>query len=266
MACESPYKVSNPHFGKHSKATKKIPVGCGKCEFCLKRKVMEWSFRLEQEAKRHTHVHFVTLTYDMANVPLTASLLPTLNKRDVQLYIKRIRKELGETRIKYFSVGEYGSRSQRPHYHILFFGVPDKKLFVNHWTAGSVHIGDYIDKGAIPYTLKYISKGGQVPAFDTDDRIPEFRHMSNGIGENFLTKQMIKHIANKEDKLHILNSTGHSLRMPRYYIDRLLKMGVISETDVRYTPEEIENEPHHSAKRIRVQAYQRDKLKQHKKI
>ena len=168
-----------------------LPVRCGKCEGCLKSKINDWAFRLEQESKRHLYVNFITLTYDPAHVPLTPTLLPTLSKRDVQLFFKRLRK-LQRDKLKYFIVGEYGSRSYRPHYHAIIFGVQNPDHFEKAWSYrsdiyGSIHIGDSVDNGAIPYTLKYMYKKGLVPAFKDDDRLPEFRLMSRGLGDNYLT-------------------------------------------------------------------------------
>jgi len=49
----------------------------------------------------------------------------SLIKRDVQLFIKRLRKEQdsrGSSKIKYYLVGEYGDLTKRPHYHAAIFG------------------------------------------------------------------------------------------------------------------------------------------------
>ena len=60
--------------------------------------------------------------------------MPTLLPRDVQLFMKRLRRHLEYQpkkvkgvrdhieHIRYFAVGEYGSKTHRPHYHILIFG------------------------------------------------------------------------------------------------------------------------------------------------
>lgn len=43
----------------------------------------------------------------------------SLNKRDVQLFLKRLRN--AGFHFQYFGCGEYGDLSARPHYHLLIF-------------------------------------------------------------------------------------------------------------------------------------------------
>lgn len=50
--------------------------------------------------------------------------IPYACKRDVQLFLKRLRKLLNRytnEKIRYYAVSEYGPVHYRPHYHILFF-------------------------------------------------------------------------------------------------------------------------------------------------
>lgn len=69
---------------------------------------------------QHTTTAFITLTYDETNCPLV------LQVRDLQLWFKRFRKALGTDRpIRHFSAGEYGGRTERPHYHALVFGASE---------------------------------------------------------------------------------------------------------------------------------------------
>ena len=47
-----------------------------------------------------------------------------LDYEDVKLYIKRLRKRLSmvsDARLRYYCVGEYGPKSFRPHWHLLFY-------------------------------------------------------------------------------------------------------------------------------------------------
>lgn len=46
-----------------------VNVPCGKCVQCIKRRRMEWCFRMEQELKVSKCAYFVTFTYDSDNVP-----------------------------------------------------------------------------------------------------------------------------------------------------------------------------------------------------
>ena len=225
MKCLAPITVENPQFKGVDRFN---VVRCGKCEGCVKTTIMDWSFRLQQEAKRTLNVHFVTLTYDPKHVPLTTSNLATLSKGDVQKYIKRVRKRNPQP-IKYMAVGEYGSTSLRPHYHLILFGVVTKKIITSAWSInkeviGNVHIGNDVKSGAIPYTMKYISKQGLVPAFKQDDRIPEFRLMSNKLGQCYLTPSIERwHMADFPNRQYVHTDTGHRMALPRYYREQLIQ-------------------------------------------
>lgn len=76
---------------------------------------------------------FLTLTYSDSNLRTGSSevigptnpLLPTLLKKDVQDWLKRLRKAIEPLKIRYFAVGEYGDLTMRPHYHAAVFGYPN---------------------------------------------------------------------------------------------------------------------------------------------
>lgn len=89
-------------------------------------KASEWATRCMHEAQMHERNCFITLTYDPENLPSGGSL----NYRDFQLFLKRLRKMLGPaTPIRYFMCGEYGGARDalgRPHYHAILFGIDFK--------------------------------------------------------------------------------------------------------------------------------------------
>lgn len=66
----------------------------------------------------HKRNAFITLTYDDDQLPADNSI----SKREFQLFMKRLRKELG-TRVRFFGCGEYGEKGGRAHYHGLIFGT-----------------------------------------------------------------------------------------------------------------------------------------------
>jgi len=63
------------------------------------------------------------------------------------------------------------------------------ELIERAWSAGHVHYG-YVAGASVGYTMKYISKPWQ-PAHRNDDRLAPFSLMSKGLGECYLTKNMI---------------------------------------------------------------------------
>jgi hypothetical protein len=146
----------------------------------------------------------------------------TLDKSDVQKYNKRLRKN--SPNLRYFFVGEYGSKRYRPHYHGIVFNARKEDIF-NAWTVndnpfGTVHIGG-VSGASIAYTLKYIMKPSRIPIHKNDDRVPEFRMMSKGLGDNYLTPQMIKY--HKKDILKVFTTIedGIKIPLPRFYRDKI---------------------------------------------
>lgn len=100
-----------------------IPVPCGKCFSCKCDYSRDWANRMILELQDHNEAMFLTLTYNDEHLPLSPQGYPTLVKRDVQLFLKRLRKHLGDLRIRYYLAGEYGSSTHRPHYHAIIYGI-----------------------------------------------------------------------------------------------------------------------------------------------
>lgn len=207
------------------------PVPCGKCIPCLKRRSSHWSFRINEESKKAKTSCFLTLTYEKA--PLSANGLPTLLKKDYQNFFKRLRKlvpnQKGPKRLKYFACGEYGTKTARPHYHAIVFNLPQDIInsatqIRDTWKHGHVLVTPS-NLATINYVVGYITKGGTKKIIDKefgiyDDRIPEFQLMSKGLGECYLTPQMIKYYKDRQ-LFCIVHENGHILSMPRYYKNKI---------------------------------------------
>lgn len=173
--CYTPYyKLDDNNVGQS--------FPCGKCPKCLARRASSWSFRLMQQDKHSDSSLFITLTYDTKHVPITEAGYMSLRKRDVQLFFKRLRKlQNGNQRspIKYYVCGEYGGRTERPHYHALIFNSQVEKISPA-WDLGNVHYGT-VEGASVGYTLKYMQKPKVIPKHCNDDRVPEFSLMSKGL-------------------------------------------------------------------------------------
>lgn len=105
----------------------KIP--CGKCIGCKFDYTKQWSDRMIMELfDNEGKGIFVTLTYNNDHVPCVFDEdgLPvcfSLQKRDFQLFMKRLRKRFSDKSIRFFACGEYGGRTLRPHYHAIIYGL-----------------------------------------------------------------------------------------------------------------------------------------------
>ena len=128
---------------------KDYDIPCGKCKDCLLKKAREWSVRCMHENEFHNEACFITLTYNNEHLPKNGDE-PTLNYKDVQLFMKRLRKKLSGQNIKvrFFCASEYGGKRKRPHYHILLFGFcpKDLKVFKKSYSGYLVYKSQLIDE------------------------------------------------------------------------------------------------------------------------
>lgn len=196
------------------------PVPCGRCPECVKSRQNSWLFRIQKEMEISSSPLFITLTYDENTVPVTKTGRKTLNKRDIQLFMKRLRFNYGKVnkkRIRYYIVGEYGSRTNRPHYHAIMFNMDDPNLVVEAWQNGFVKVCPVLN-GGIAYVLKYMFK----PRLrSNDDRCKEFSLMSKGLGSNYLTTNMYNYHLADIANCYITLAGGIKMQMPKYYKEKI---------------------------------------------
>ena len=192
-------------------------VPCGRCVECMKLRINSWYVRINEELKVSSSAYFVTMTY--LNEPVTPEGEPTLNYKDVQLFMKRLRKCQDE-KIRYFIVGEYGSKTGRPHYHALLFNINNIDDVQKCWTHGFIHVGKVQDE-SIFYTLKYsLKRAVKWKKRQDHDPLPEKALVSQKMGMSFLTKKMIDYYkADPSRSVTMLNNI--KLPLPRYYRDKL---------------------------------------------
>lgn len=108
-----------------------LVVPCGKCAICKDRKFREYKGRAQAETNRWNELPlFITFTYDEKHLPADG-----LNKRDMQLFMKRLRFRLenyGHTnKLRYMYCGEYGTYTHRAHYHMILWNFPVSEFYGN---------------------------------------------------------------------------------------------------------------------------------------
>lgn len=155
MKCAHPVTVS-PSFATPSGVVRysdlAIQVNCKRCPPCKVRRKNEWTARCLLEFQDHDYGVFLTLTYDQENVP------EKLDYRDFQLFLKRLRKT-SPIPIRFLACGEYGSKTGRPHWHAIMFGLDLSRFqsLQDVWQKGFVYTGDVTAK-SIGYVVKYCLK------------------------------------------------------------------------------------------------------------
>ncbi len=237
--CDTPYYIKQKG--------RQIPVGCGRCPKCKKRRINQWVFRLQEEERHCLSSYFVTLTYKNSTLPKTLNKLPTLKHKDFQNFMKKLRrlepilyykakvlkkyethtniKWVNKYPIRYYMSGEYGDKSFRPHYHAIIFQVNEIENIAKSWSRvnhkgendviGEIHIGE-VNAKTIAYTAKYIDKPNRIPYHETDDRKPEYSAMSKGLGQTYVERMGDYHRGNINNN-HVTMQGGYKVALPRFY-------------------------------------------------
>lgn len=210
-----------------------IAVPCKHCIGCRLDYAREWACRCMLEMKSHNSAYFLTLTYDNDRIifddgepenlvdktktdygkakicRINKDGFPVLSLKPDTLtrFIKRLRKEYEQDKIRFFGCGEYGSSGFRPHYHIIVFGLHlcdlveegqnrlgDKyysSACLNRlWPYGFVTVGS-VSFQSCAYVARYTAKKSNVLGddfYEKNNLEPPFIRMSRrpGIGKTYL--------------------------------------------------------------------------------
>lgn len=238
-----------------------LEIPCGQCIGCRLEYSRQWATRCMLEASQYEFNYFVTLTYDDESLyrnclrksftvdSATGELIDdlesiSLNPDNLTKFMKDLRRHFeytyGETGIRFFACGEYGSKRGRPHFHILLFNcnLRDLKFFGTRngqtyfesndiykvWKNGLAIVGEVTFDSAA-YVSRYIMKkqtGKNKSFYDEQGILPEFTRMSRmpGIAREYYDKH--------KDKIYTLDSlvisSGYGkvleIKPPKYY-DRI---------------------------------------------
>lgn len=250
MQCISPISLPRPNGVGNAD---RIEVPCGKCYACLTNRRNDWAVRLQVEHKYATSAFFITLTYNELEIPynpvvdeLTGEIryVPSVRKKDLQLYFKRIRKY---STCRYYAVGEYGTNTKRPHYHILLFSYDINYLDKLHqcWPFGHIKIGT-VSESSIMYTCKYHVNRTDYP----ECADPSFCLMSRrpGIGYAYLESPGTRQYYEGWTDRAYFPLHGRKLRLPRYLRDKLYSED--ERKNLIYNIQTKEETPHERYDRI----------------
>lgn len=216
MKCLHPLWIEHPRlkklkrYGFENTFTEQspIPIPCGKCHECLKRKASDWKLRLIHEWKYSSKsAWFVTLT--IAPEFYKPDLNPSTLMRD---FLESIRHATGKS-VRHWFVTELGEDHDRLHFHGIVF---DCKLtfneFRSHWKFGFSWLGYCTDR-TIFYIVKYILK----PQFNHKPRV----YCTRGIGKGYITP-LTEMLHNRGEKgVFYVVVNGFRYTLPRYYRNKL---------------------------------------------
>jgi len=206
-----------------------VDLPCGKCIGCKLEYSKKWAVRCVHEASLYEKNIFITLTYNDQHVPYLNDTDTTLQKRDFQLFMKRLRKKYGSG-VRYYACGEYGEKNERPHYHAILFNFDfnDKQVLQERsykiwtspgltklWPYGYHTIGD-VNFESSAYVARYILKKHDKK--DYGNREKEFVLMSRRPGIGLEWFNQYKNDVYPLDAVFIQRN-GNLIKMkpPRYY-------------------------------------------------
>lgn len=174
-----------------------------------------------KEQKAWLHSHFVTLTYSDEFVPRTESGLMTFDKSHHQNLFKTLRKN--KLRCSYFLCAEYGTYGRRPHYHAIINHNSGElpEMLSLHWRLGLVDCRDTIPE-RIRYVTGYLTYNDFVDVYKGEgDQMAPYRCMSQGIGMNYLTPEMVTYLKSALSYSVKDSDVNARVGIPRYFRDKV---------------------------------------------
>ena len=205
-------------------------VACGHCIPCLARSRRDWANRLEVEWHSSDNAYFITMTYDEQNAVRTDTGFTTLHKPHIQQFLKDVRnacrKKVDGKWVnfspRFFLVGEYGGQTERAHYHIIFFNLPEpvKNRIGEIWAKGMVRIAP-LNRKRVRYATKYSITRNIVDTVSTDRERP-FRMVTKstgGLGKQWLCPANIHYAKTHLDGM--MKTPNGFQPLPKYYKDRI---------------------------------------------
>ena len=231
-----------------------VPVPCGNCKECRKKKKQEWMVRLSEDIKHHKNGKFVTLTFNneklLEHEKLVSKQIQGYERENKAVsiamtrFLERWRKTYGKS-VRHCLITELGHRNtERIHLHGFIWTDEDGSEIARHWKNGDITIGEkkyyvkniserktevkigygtegYVNEKSVNYITKYINK------LDKDHKYYKSKmYISNGIGKGY--EDSIQFINNMyrgkkgEDTIETYTTRkGVKVSLPKYYREKL---------------------------------------------
>ncbi len=206
-----------------------VPVGCGNCMECMKKRAREWQVRLQEDIKWNKNGVFVTLTFSNESIlELSQDMNVSGYNRDNEIAKKGVRRFLERWRkknkksVRHWLVTELGhSGTENIHLHgIIWTDKPEE--IAERWRYGycwlSTDNKGYVNEATVNYIVKYIYKA-------------DFRHKfykpriltSNGIGSGYVGSVNFNKNSFKgnETKEVYVSREGVKFALPIYYRNKI---------------------------------------------
>lgn len=211
--------------GEIDKRVLQVPIPCGKCKECMKKRSRDWTIRLTEELKTDQIAQFVTLTFNTEALEdlsqeITAdgySMDNAIATIAIRRFLERWRKKYKKS-VKHWLVTELGAgRYEHLHIHGIIW-TSEKEEIKNIWKYGYVFIGEYVSDKTITYITKYITK--------IDIQHKEYKPKilcSPGLGKSYLNRYDAEKNSYNEEKTNENYTTkmGNKTQLPTYYRNKI---------------------------------------------
>lgn len=208
-----------------------VPVGCGKCMECAKKKAREWQVRLTEEIRTDKNGIFVTLTFSDESIKELGYSIKGLEgynrdneiaKKGVRRFLERWRKKYKKS-VKHWLVTELGHKgTENIHMHGIIWTEHEAKEIERIWKYGYVWLSTdhegYVNGKTVNYITKYINKA--------DKEHKEYKPKiltSAGIGKGYVKRIDAKKNRYNENKTNetYKNKQGYKFPLPIYYRNKI---------------------------------------------
>jgi len=211
-----------------------IPIGCGNCMECMKKKADEWHVRLREDVRVNRNGKFVTLTFSNDSYRELAKefelsgyeLDNAIATLAVRRFTERWRKKYKRT-IRHWLITELGSgETEHLHIHGIVWTNESMEEIEENWKYGYVWKGrekngervNYVNEITANYITKYVTK--------TDPKHKEYKPVilaSHGIGKAYTesTRAQNNKYKEKETIDSYISDNGRKMNMPIYYRNKL---------------------------------------------
>lgn len=234
--CLFPKLIKNPKYKPNKKngghppfchdvRTLYVPIGCGECMECLKKKAREWQVRMQEEIRHDRTAKFITLTFTEESLKELAQCVTgdTIEENEIatiaiRRFLERWRKKYGKS-VKHWFATELGHNgTERIHLHGLIWTDKSKLEIEERWQYGMIWQGQFVNEKTINYIIKYIHK--------RDKDHPEFKAKvltSKGIGKGYFYRNDYKlnKYKEKETKEEYRFKNGTKCSLPIYYRNKI---------------------------------------------
>lgn len=239
--CLYPKLIENPKYKANKKnkgnipnckdeRVKLVPIGCGNCMECLKKKAREWKVRLNEEIKNSKNGIFITFTFSDESIKELGKDCKLdgyerdnfIAKKGVRRFLERWRKKYKKS-VKHWLITELGHNgTENVHLHGIIWTNESENTIAELWKYGyiwtNLRKGGFVNEKTINYITKYCTK--------RDEKHPNYKAKiltSQGIGKKYIGSYNSK--KNKFDDKNTIEyyqtNKGNKLALPIYYRNKI---------------------------------------------